>query len=70
MCNVEPVAVVARHDAGCTFTEVDHYRTGNGFTDDFAEWSQGLPVGSGSGLLAVERVGRELPLTIDAHEGH
>ena len=44
MCNVELVAVVARRDAGCTFPEVDHYCTGNGFTDVFAQWSRGLLV--------------------------
>lgn len=42
MCNVELRDVVNGHESGCTFPDMDHYCTGNGFTDVFAQWSRGL----------------------------
>ena len=42
MCNVGLTDVVAGREAGCTFPDLDHYCTGNGFTDVFAQWSRGL----------------------------
>lgn len=44
MCNVELGEVVAGRETGCTFPDRDHYCTGDGFTDVFAQWSQGLLV--------------------------
>ena len=42
MCNVDLTDVVAGREAGCTFPHLDHYCTGNGLTDVFAQWSRGL----------------------------
>ena len=41
MCNVALIDVVAGRTAGCTFPHLDHICTGNGFSDVFAQWSQG-----------------------------
>lgn len=45
MCNVDLPAVVAGREAGCAFPDLEHYCTGDGFTDVFAQWSRGLLVG-------------------------
>ena len=42
MCAVDLDAVVAGRDSGCTFPDMDHLCTGNGFTDVFAQWARGL----------------------------
>lgn len=41
MCNVDIPAVVAGREAGCTFPDLPHPCTGNGFTDVFAQWARG-----------------------------
>lgn len=42
MCNVPLPDVVAGRTSGCTFPDLDHICTGDGLTDVFAQWSQGL----------------------------
>jgi hypothetical protein len=42
MCNIPLRDVIDGRDAGCSLPDVDHYCTGNGFTDVFAQWSRGL----------------------------
>lgn len=47
MCSVELAEVVEGNKLGCTFPDLDHYCTGNAFTDVFAQWSRGLLAPSG-----------------------
>lgn len=42
MCGVDLVDVVAGRDSGCSFPDMDHFCTGDGFTDVFAQWARGL----------------------------
>lgn len=44
MCHVELASVVIGREAGCTFPDINHYCTGNTFTDVFSQWSRGLLV--------------------------
>jgi hypothetical protein len=42
MCNSDLDTVVQGRDTGCSLEGIDHFCTGNGFTDIFAQWSRGL----------------------------
>ena len=42
MCGVGLEDVVAGRDSGCSFSDMDHFCTGDGFTDVFAQWARGL----------------------------
>ena len=42
MCGVDLENVVAGRDSGCSFPDMDHFCTGDAFSDVFAQWARGL----------------------------